>query len=432
MKNKLMFIYLFVFYPLILFAQNPIVNGEKISYYKVWDEAPHNAFTSLCYFKNKFFLTFREGSEHASKDGRIRVIKSNKGYLFEEDTLFRDSSFDLRDPKIMNYQDSLLYLIYCKADRERRIIQTALRVSADGVNWSEEIIYNEGNKWWLWSLTNYKKRIIFTAYNYFDSRLNRLYELNIEDRNRFLVAKDSLFDQYYPGEASMALSSDGDTAFCAIRTGYNMPSVLGYSVKSDSLKKWSWKTDNYFIAGGPLLINLKDIGMLLLTRNEKNQLGVYSINSKTLSKKLIFVLPSGGDNGYAGYAVVGQKIYFSYYSSHEGNKARIYVAAMELDYLKNLIRDPQFPRITDYTFRIEVYPNPVLNRLYLRIFSQENFSNTNYFLYNISGKLVRSGSISIMEGVNTKDIDFKNEVSGLYLLRISNSENNRVVKVIKE
>lgn len=432
MKIKLVIVYLFLFYPLSLSAQNSVVNGEKISYYKVWDEARHNAFTSLCYFKNKFFLSFREGSEHASRDGSIRVIKSNKGYLFERDTLFKDSSFDLRDPKIMNYQDSLLYLIYCKADREKRIIQTALRVSVDGINWSEEIIYNEGNKWWLWSLTNYKKRVIFTAYNYFDSRLNRLYELNIGSRNQFFVAKDSLFSQYYPGETSMALSPDGDTAFCAIRTGYNMPSVLGYSVKGDSLKKWNWKTDNYFITGGPLLIYLKDLGILLLTRNEKNQLGVYSINRETLEKKLIFILPSGGDNGYAGYAIMGQKIYFSYYSSHEDNKAKIYIAAMELDYLRGLIQNPQFPSITDYTFRIEAYPNPVSNRLNLRIFSQDNFSDTNYFIYNLSGKLIRSGIMGIMEGISTKEIDFRNEVSGLYLLKIRNSGNNRVIKIIKE
>ena len=41
---------------------------------KIWDEAPHNAFTDLVHFKGRFFCVFREGEGHVSPDGALRVI----------------------------------------------------------------------------------------------------------------------------------------------------------------------------------------------------------------------------------------------------------------------------------------------------------------------------------------------------------------------
>ena len=46
---------------------------------KIWDQAPHNAFTDLVRFKEQWFCVFREGQGHVSPDGALRVLTSRDG-----------------------------------------------------------------------------------------------------------------------------------------------------------------------------------------------------------------------------------------------------------------------------------------------------------------------------------------------------------------
>ena len=46
---------------------------------KIWDRAPHNAFTDLVRFRDRWLCVFREGQGHVSPDGSIRVIASSDG-----------------------------------------------------------------------------------------------------------------------------------------------------------------------------------------------------------------------------------------------------------------------------------------------------------------------------------------------------------------
>jgi len=48
---------------------------------KIWDRAPHNAFTDLIRFQGRWVCVFREGAGHRSHDGRVRVIASADGRL---------------------------------------------------------------------------------------------------------------------------------------------------------------------------------------------------------------------------------------------------------------------------------------------------------------------------------------------------------------
>jgi hypothetical protein len=41
---------------------------------RIWDKAPHNAFTDLIRFKDRWYCVFREGKGHVSPDGALRVI----------------------------------------------------------------------------------------------------------------------------------------------------------------------------------------------------------------------------------------------------------------------------------------------------------------------------------------------------------------------
>src|ERR1039458_654424 len=53
--------------------------SQLVSVKKIWDAAPHNAFTDLTRFGDKWFCTFREADGHVRGNGSIRVITSTDG-----------------------------------------------------------------------------------------------------------------------------------------------------------------------------------------------------------------------------------------------------------------------------------------------------------------------------------------------------------------
>ena len=46
---------------------------------RIWDEAPHNAFTDLLRHDGRWYCVFREGEKHVSPDGALRVLSSVDG-----------------------------------------------------------------------------------------------------------------------------------------------------------------------------------------------------------------------------------------------------------------------------------------------------------------------------------------------------------------
>src|SRR5262245_39930243 len=72
-------------------------SAKLISVKKIWDQAPHCAFTDLAYWKGHFVCAFREGRAHVSTDGRIRVLSSADGENWSPVAVLSLDGFDLRD-----------------------------------------------------------------------------------------------------------------------------------------------------------------------------------------------------------------------------------------------------------------------------------------------------------------------------------------------
>src|SRR5438093_13765164 len=83
---------------------------ELLEVRKIWDRAPHNAFTDLVRFKGRWFCVFREGAAHASPDGALRVITSKNGADWTSAALLTYGGADLRDAKITVTADRRLML----------------------------------------------------------------------------------------------------------------------------------------------------------------------------------------------------------------------------------------------------------------------------------------------------------------------------------
>src|ERR1041384_5733682 len=73
---------------------------ELLEVRKIWDHAPHNAFTDLIRFKGNWFCVFREGQAHVSPDGALRVITSKDAHTWTSAALLTSTNADLRDAKI--------------------------------------------------------------------------------------------------------------------------------------------------------------------------------------------------------------------------------------------------------------------------------------------------------------------------------------------
>ena len=56
--------------PVLILAVNDFQETGKpelIEVSRIWDKAPHNAFTDLILFRNRWYCVFREGKGHVSQ-----------------------------------------------------------------------------------------------------------------------------------------------------------------------------------------------------------------------------------------------------------------------------------------------------------------------------------------------------------------------------
>lgn len=98
---------------------------ELLGVKKIWDQAPHNAFTDLVRWNDQFCCAFREGRGHVSTDGRIRVLHSKDADAWASTGLISLDGYDLRDAHLSVTPDNRLMLLGGAA-RGRRITK-ALR-----------------------------------------------------------------------------------------------------------------------------------------------------------------------------------------------------------------------------------------------------------------------------------------------------------------
>ena len=304
---------------------------ELIEARKIWDQSPHNAFTDLVRFQDRWFCVFREGKAHLSVDGSLRVITSADGGKWESAALIASPNSDLRDAKITVTPDGRLMLCGAEAlrDTSKHTYQSLAWFSKDGRFWSDKYEIGDPDIW-LWRVTWHKGKAYGIGYGCGKDCLLRLYTSG--DGRKFDALVDRLFDAGNPSETSLVF--DGDTAFCLLRRDGGSSGLLG--VSQPPYAKWEWKDLGVRI-GGPHMIHLPDGRFVAAVRlydgGERTSLCWIDPKAGKLSECL--KLPSGGDTSYAGLALHDGLLWVSYYSSHEG-KTAIYLARVKLDQQRNV------------------------------------------------------------------------------------------------
>ena len=296
---------------------------------KIWDAAPHNAFTDLLRHEGKWYCVFREGKTHVSPDGRIRVLSSRDGETWQSEARISHEHGDLRDPKITVAPGGRLQLTAALAmnapgGKMHRTF-TWFSSGKDGTNWGLATPIGDTNMW-LWRVTWNEGTAYSCGYDTGGEKFVRLY--SSRDGKDFNVLVPSLFNEGYPNESSILFQADG-TALCLLRRdGTPVTGLLGSAKRPYT--EWQWKDLEQKI-GGPHMIQLPNQKLVGVVRlyDKKVRTSVVSINAEDGRLKELLALPSGGDCSYAGIVWHDDRLWTSYYSSHEG-KTSIYLARVAL------------------------------------------------------------------------------------------------------
>ncbi len=294
---------------------------------RIWDRAPHNAFTDLVRFRDRWFCVFREGQGHVSPDGALRVIVSADGRSWRSAALLSSDDSDLRDAKISVTPDGRLMLSGAAALHQPEPIrhQSLAWFSDDGETWSEPVKVGDPNLW-LWRVSWRGDTGYGIGYSTVADKFIRLYR-TVDGGRTYERLVGDLGVEGYPNETSIIFGDDG-AALCLLRRD-PAEGMLGAS--RPPYTEWRWRGVGTRI-GGPDMIALPDGRLVAVVRlyDGGARTSVCSIDADSGKLTELFRLPSGGDTSYAGLVWHERLLWVSYYASHEG-KTSIYLARVRFD-----------------------------------------------------------------------------------------------------
>ena len=327
-------------------AEFPEVRVSNVR--KVFDNGEHNAFTDLCRFQNKLYLTFRScpDGHMVHPTSSIIILTSDDGTDWKPVHRFHVPLRDTRDPHFLIFQNKLFVYTgtwYCgETSPETYDMNQHLGYavwSENGRDWegSQQLEGTYGH--YIWKAATFGDNAYLCA-----RRKRGFLDDNSRKRDRqatesaMLVSDDglvwkwrSLFQEEWGDETAFLFEQDGSVLAVSRRS--SNPAEICRSSRPYS----QWKRtplDRYI--GGPLLTKWKDRYVVAGRENTGNgpRTSFYWLDKDQLVK--FAELPSGGDNSYPGFVELdSERALVSWYSSHEKDSAgipttNIYLAEFEL------------------------------------------------------------------------------------------------------
>ena len=310
-------------------------SARVLRFQMIWDAAPHNAFTDLIRWKERWYCSFREGSEHASYDGSIRIVSSTDGEKWTCAAEFGEDDSDVRDPKLCVLPDGRLLVgvgVRKQDEKDPKNWHTRSRVyiTGDGEKWESHTIGDP--QVWMWRYVTRGKYVYSLGYRQRPKGLGGETFLNIyRSRDGEYWEKITQTDAGggYVNEAAFVFDPEDRCVVLLRREGGNSRLGLARPPYTD----WRW-TDLNDRFNGPALIRLPDGRLLAGGRTKppgadspKTALAWLTVDPPSLHPLL--TLPSQHETGYPGLYLHDNQIWASYYSSKSG-KCAIYIAQVEL------------------------------------------------------------------------------------------------------
>ena len=331
------------------------MNGQVFEVRKIWDKAPHNAFTDLLEYGGKFYCTFREGGGHvpwpSNTNGTIRILESDDGERWTSLALLSKAEYDLRDSKLSVMPDGRIMALMGGSKYKNytsellgRLTHVSFFDPRNGkiteptpVKIDPKIVSDYD---WLWRVTWHKGNGYGVLYRKKDQSLSELFLVKTTNGIDYdLITSLDLTGvpglRALPGESTVCFTPGDSMLILVRRDGADKRGYLGCSVPP--YREWTW-TDTGFRLGGPHIIHYKDDKYIVGTRSfvyEGEAHTTIYVTSPKGKFKCVTELPSHGDNSYPGLLLKDNMLWVSYYSSHEG-KTSIYLAKIPVSYIDNI------------------------------------------------------------------------------------------------
>lgn len=317
--------------------------AEPLSVQKIWNQAPHSAFTDLIDYEGNLYCCFREANSHVPKktgvagdNGVIRILRSADGTTWESAAVLTLEGVDLRDPGISQTADGRLMVVMGGSVYLDGVFQSgATQVSfmePGGTTFSDPVPVQVDRedfpgRFWLW-------RVRWNG----EAGYGVVYEADIENWRISLVSTTDgvsydlvtrLEVDSMPNETDLLFGEDGELTLIVRREEKKAHGKIGYS--RYPYDTWTWRDCGYQL-GGPAIYRLPDGEVIVGSREYIPGDAYTTLFSLGDDGRLspLCRLPSGGDCSYPGFAVRGDKLYMSYYSKHEEEKDCIYLATFRL------------------------------------------------------------------------------------------------------
>ena len=317
---------------------------------QVFNDGNHNAFTDLCRFEDRFYLTFRScpGGHMIFASSRIVVLASDDANKWTEVFTFRVPERDTRDPHFLILRDRLF--VYSGTwlvprEDEPRNLNDHLGYgawSADGVSWNGPRLLEGTYGHYIWRAAACGDRAYLCGRRRRGFRSECIGESDPEDIEGAMQESDdglvwrfcALFTEDHGDETAFLFEDDG-SVLALSRGGGGHPARICRS--RPPYGEWT-RTDLDRNVGGPLLARWGDrylVGGRKSVDPEHPTTVLYWLANDTLHE--MAELPSGGDNSYPGFVALSDtRALVSFYSSHEGSgsglpPSAVYLAEISLE-----------------------------------------------------------------------------------------------------
>ncbi len=301
-----------------------------VSVRKIWDAAPHSAFTDLIRHRGSWFCAFREGERHALCVGTIRILESADLVVWTSAAAIAEDGVDLRDPHFCARPDGKLELVMGGtyfSDGAYTGRRPRISLSSDGRSWTApRPILAEGD--WLWRVSRRETDGRAYGISYRLPRRNFWTVHLMESADGADWEETAKLDVLgKPNEATIRFRPDGSAVALVRRESGAAKAWIGTA--APPYREWRWTAAAHYV-GGPNFLVAPDGALWAAGRFVRRGKASTALARMTETEiEPVLFLPSGGDCSYPGMALEGERLALSYYSSHEG-KSMVYLAEISL------------------------------------------------------------------------------------------------------
>jgi hypothetical protein len=311
---------------------------EILSVAKLVDDGQHNAFTDLYYWAGHFYLAYRTASGHLSGDGRIRIMRSADGFVWQQVAEVAAQG-DCRDPKLLALGERLhLYTTVVPISQEKGR-RAYVSVSEDGTTWPAPTPCGpEGMTFWRPRV--HGKTCYVAAYEGDDGAPPDAWRSFLLESDDGLEWREVATIYHGAGASETELWIERDDRITALVRLDEEPRLAVVATSAPPYTSWKHRpTDRVLQA--PMLRKVYRrylVAGRTFDSEGRPQTALLWLQGNKL--KLDAVLPSGGDTSYPGCCWLNEdELLLSYYSSHEYNTdpnvdapAAIYLARLGFDF----------------------------------------------------------------------------------------------------